>query len=233
MKGNDPVTRTLNPRAVPIGALPLLLGIPTAGFAQAPLLRWLTGPAAAALSGGEAEGLQTSELGFSRGQSPLLQPLSPQVQERKSRMEAFRLELLLPVLGHGYAGNAQRGVLPAVVHVGGLVALFALAPDPLPTIGPDLDAAYNDPRIINDPRCERTRIVRPGYRHISVSCNQETSAAAWVAVGAVLGGKIWGLVSAVRTVNEHNRSVASGSTATLGLLPTPDGRLGVGMALRF
>ncbi len=85
MKGNEPVTRTLNPRAVPIGAFPLLLGIATAGFAQAPpMLRSLTGPAASALSGGEAEGHQTSELGFSPGQSPLLQPLSPQVTRERA-----------------------------------------------------------------------------------------------------------------------------------------------------
>lgn len=227
MKGNEPVTRTLNPRAVLIVALPLLLGIPTAGFAQAPpMLRSLTGPAAAALSGGEAEGLQTSELGFSRGQSPLLQPLSPQVRKRKSASAAFIRELLFPVWGHIYAENGNRGVPAAAVHFGGVfvgLVVTSLADD-LPS-GPD---------ALDDPRCKTTTTTGPGGSFSrETTCTTEMTLGHWVALGAIWGGKIWGLVSAVRTVNEHNRSVASSSTATLGLLPTPDGRLGVGMALRF
>lgn len=175
----------LNRRDV-LAALALLLVVPGAGFAQAPpVFRMLDGPAAAVLTGGAVEGLQPSELGVS-----LRQSLSPQAQERKSSHVAAGLEIIVPILGHGYAGNAKRGILPAILRVGGAVALAAAGDDE----------------------------------------DKETQAA--IGGLAFLGGSIWGIVSAVRTANEHNRSLSSGN-ASLTLLPTPDGRLGVGVALRY
>lgn len=175
---------SLNRRNV-LAVLTLLLLAPGAGVAQAPpVLGMLDGPAAA-VPHGAIERLQPPELGLSLGQ-----PFSPQAQERKSSAVAAGLEIIVPILGHGYAGNAKRGILPAILRVGGGVARGLAGDDD----------------------------------------DKETQAG----IGAVafLGGTIWGIVSAVRTANEHNRSLSSGN-ASLTLLPTPDGRLGVGMALRY
>ena len=51
-------------------------------------------------------------------------------------------------------------------------------------------------------------------------------------LGRPIGGSIWGIVSAVRSANDHNRSLSSGN-ASLTLLPTPDGGLGVGINFRL
>ena len=49
----------------------------------------------------------------------------PQVQEAEKDLGgALFLELLVPVLGHAYAGDARRGVLPAVVTLGGVGMIF-------------------------------------------------------------------------------------------------------------
>ena len=205
-------------RSTVLIALALLLGAPGAGSAQAQPRSALDGPAVHTLP---AEWLQPSELVASLDQPLFLQPLAPQVQERKSPFAAFGLELLLPVLGHGYAGNAKRGVLPAAVHVGGFLAMLALELDAHPTV----------PTAELDPRCKRTTTTGPGGSRSETTC--EASGAFWVAVGAFVGGRIWGLVSAVQTANDHNRSVASENTATLSLLPTADGGLGVGVSFRF
>ncbi len=42
--------------------------------------------------------------------------------DRKSEPAALGIEWLVPVVGHAYAGNARKGILPAVVHVAGLTA---------------------------------------------------------------------------------------------------------------
>ena len=45
--------------------------------------------------------------------------------EKKSELAAGVLEWLIPVVGHAYASDAERGLLPAGVSVGGLVLIFA------------------------------------------------------------------------------------------------------------
>ena len=42
--------------------------------------------------------------------------------QKKSEWGAWALEGLLPIVGHAYAGDAKRGVLPGVVALGGLAA---------------------------------------------------------------------------------------------------------------
>ena len=59
-----------------------------------------------------------------------------------------------------------------------------------------------------------------------------TSGRVYGGLAAATGGTIWGIVSAIRTANDHNRSLSSGN-ASLTLLPTPDGGLGVGMNFRL
>ena len=191
-KENNPTTRSLNPRNVLV-ALALMLGAPGAVLAQAPL-RALGGTDAPAPSIGHVEDSDLSEPRLAPGRTLLPRPLPLQAQEgRKSGAAAFGLELIVPTLGHAYAGDWKRGVLPAVFSVGGYVGLLAQADD---------DGFVGD------------------------------GAGAYLALGALLGGRIWGLVSAVGTANDHNRSLSSGN-ASVTLLPTPGGGLGVGMALRF
>jgi hypothetical protein len=45
--------------------------------------------------------------------------------ERKNEWVAVGLEWLVPIVGHAYAGNAKRGILPTAVTVGGLAMAIA------------------------------------------------------------------------------------------------------------
>ena len=49
--------------------------------------------------------------------------------EKKSEFGAVGLELVLPVLGHAYAGDARRGLVPGLVSVAGLVVMLTGAGD--------------------------------------------------------------------------------------------------------
>ena len=180
--------------ATSLAALAVLLGTPIAGLAQAtPGLHALGDVTRATLRGGE---IQSSPLALGSTRNPLLRsPLAPQAQERKSPEVAAGLELVLPILGNAYAGNAKRGILPAILRVGGLVAVIA---------------ADN----VN------------GYMPDENDTQETIGIVAWV------GGLVWGVVTAVRTANAHNRSLSSGN-ANLSLHPTPDGGLATGMVFRF
>lgn len=124
----------------------------------------------------------------------------PQVQETdKHEGIAFYLELAVPVLGHAYAGDAGRGVVPAVVAVGG-VGMVALS-------SRSVDTATGFDEFI------------------------EALALGLLGVTAGVGGKIWGLASAVDTARDHNRRLQEHVSPTLGL--TPDGRASIGLSLRF
>lgn len=185
------MTHSLN--RLNIVALAVLLGAPGAGAGQeASPPGTLDGSAVARLAGGPGvEWLQQAEPGVSPGLPMLLQPRPPQAQERKNPYVAAGLEFLLPILGHAYAGNAKRGILPTVVFVGGFVGMVA-----------------------------------------RIDIFAEADALDYLLLGAFVGGRIWGIASAAMTANEHNRSLSS-TNADLALLPTPDGRLGVGVAFRF
>ena len=55
---------------------------------------------------------------------PLAMTSSPMAGEYpKSKAVAVGLELLVPILGHGYAGDAKKGIPPALLTIGGYVAL--------------------------------------------------------------------------------------------------------------
>ena len=45
------------------------------------------------------------------------------MQAPKSKAVAVGLEILVPILGHGYAGDAKKGIIPALVTLGGYVAI--------------------------------------------------------------------------------------------------------------
>ena len=124
----------------------------------------------------------------------------PQVQEPvKHEGLAFYLELAVPVLGHVYAGDAIRGVVPAVVGLGGVGMI--VAGDSL------LDSATGWDEFLE-------------------------AGALWIlGIAAAVGGKIWGLASAVDTARDHNRQLRQPVSPTLGL--TRDGRASIGVSLRF
>ena len=41
----------------------------------------------------------------------------------KSKAIAVGLEIVVPILGHGYAGNAKKGIPPALATLGGYIAI--------------------------------------------------------------------------------------------------------------
>ena len=167
---------------------------PTTPLAAAALTMVLSGSALAAQQPDPLLLDMTSDV--SPGRPMTTQPFFVQEdQERKNPAVAAGLEIVLPILGHAYAGNAKRGLLPTAVSVGGLVGLVA--------------------RI-----------------DIDIFGDSEPETLDYMLLAAFLGGRVWGVVSAARTANDHNRSLSSGN-ANLSLFPTPDGRVGVGMNLRF
>lgn len=44
--------------------------------------------------------------------------------EKKSEVIAAVLEAAIPVVGHAYAGDANRGIVPALISAGGIVLMF-------------------------------------------------------------------------------------------------------------
>lgn len=105
--------------------------------------------------------------------------------EKKSQLTAGVLEALVPVVGHAYAGDAGRGVIPAVVSVGGLVIMIAGAGE--------LDVT----------------VITLGYL-------------------GYLGGRVWGIVSAVQTADDYNRKLKQ--QLKLSLRPV---RGGVGLTVSY
>lgn len=97
--------------------------------------------------------------------------------EKKSELTAGVLEALIPVVGHAYAGDAGRGVIPAIVSVGGLVVMIAGAGN--------LDAT----------------VISLGYL-------------------GYLGGRVWGIVSAVQTAEDFNVRLKQQMKLSIRMRPT-------------
>ena len=92
---------------------------------------------------------------------------------------AFAMELVVPVLGHAYAGDAKRGIAPAVVHVAGYGLI-----------------GYGVSRAFDCLLCG------------SGSGNDNTDGIIIVTgVAAAVVGKVWGLVSIASTVRDRNASL--------------------------
>ena len=163
---------------------------PSTLLACAALAMVASGSALAAQQPDPVLSSMTSDVSLGHPMPP--QPLFAQEdQGRKDPFVAAGLEMVLPILGHAYAGNAKRGILPNAVSVGGFVGMVAR-----------IDI-FGEPETLD-----------------------------YMLLAAFLGGRVWAIVSAARTANDHNRSFSPGN-AHLSLFPTPDGRLGVGMNLRF
>lgn len=110
--------------------------------------------------------------------------------QTKSVVGAALLEAVIPVSGHAYAGDAGAGLAPAAVVAGGLglyvAGVYQWTGDFAEALG----------CILPDPSCRDTE---DGSRSGDVL--------AVPGVTAMLGGKIWGVWSAVDTARQFNVSV--------------------------
>lgn len=96
----------------------------------------------------------------------------------KNTFAAAGLEWLIPTLGHGYVDRASRGLTPALVSVGGLT---------LAIIGTQVGCS----------------------EELFGECISEGSTAlVWTGLLGYVGGRIWGIVSALDYAEEYNREVA-------------------------
>ena len=117
------------------------------------------------------------------------------IRSEKSKAIAAGLEMVCPILGNGYAGNAKRGILPAVTTVGGYVVLIAAGG-------------------------ESGEIPKDKEKQFAIG------------LGFMVLGKVWGVVSAINTVEEYNKAISS-DKSRLSLEPADKGRVGAKLALRF
>ena len=98
---------------------------------------------------------------------------------RKDPIIAFTIELVLPVLGHVYAGDARRGIAPAAVHVAGYGLI-----------------GYGVSRALDCLLCG------------SGSGDDDTDRVIIsIGLAAAVVGKVWGLVSVAGTVRDRNASL--------------------------
>lgn len=131
----------------------------------------------------------------------------------KSEAAAIGLELILPVLGHAYAGDAKRGILPAAVHVAGFATLILVAVE-------NLNVSFPLGDLFSESEEEN-------------SSGNGLDAGVYVGLAAFLGGKVWGVVSAAGTARDYNRSLSSPPRASVIVGPAPDGGIAAGLVLRF
>lgn len=112
--------------------------------------------------------------------------------EKKSEFAAAGIEWFIPVLGHAYVGDTQRGVKPALVSAGGLGGIIAGA------------------------------VVGGNGGGVLIGLGLLTYA----------GGRVWGIVSALETAQEHNAALKKRLNLSIAPAPNEHGVL-VGLTLRF
>lgn len=126
--------------------------------------------------------------------------------EKKEAWIAVAAEWFVPIVGHAYAGDTKRGLLPAAVTVAGLGLVVA-------GVDQSLDGLFTD--------------------------DNEGQALAIVGLTAIVGGRIWGIVSAGKTAGDTNRALrerlgldAEGLSLAPVITPLGGARFGVGIAVR-
>lgn len=132
---------------------------------------------------------------------------------KKSPLLAATLELVVPLVGHHYAGDKDAGVAPlfltfgsTVVFVGAGTVWFA---------------------------CGVSRQVTRDYDH---DCGSSAAFVAKLSALTFLGSRVWASVSAWRlasSTNAYYRRYLRLDDADLALSVTPAGQLGLGVSLRF
>lgn len=139
------------------------------------------------------------------------QPRSPEERYedmKKSPFLAATLDLIIPTLGHDYAGDRDAGKLAAWVTAGGAISFFAFA----------FGASHPDCRDDPPTSCSVIYIV------------------ALTSGAVVVGSRIWASISAWKLANRTNayyRRRLNLDEAGLALSVTPNGQLGLGVSLRF
>ncbi len=97
--------------------------------------------------------------------------------EKKDELAAIMLEMAIPIVGHAYVDDAKVGLKPTVVSVGGLVLAIAGT-----SVG-----------------CRQQFLG---------SCIQDGNDALIIGgVLAYLGGRVWGVVSAMDYARRHNEEL--------------------------
>jgi len=94
--------------------------------------------------------------------------------EEKNEFAAAGLEFVVPVLGHAYVGDPREGLPPALVSAGGLT---------LAIIGTQVG-------------CED--------EFLGECINEGNVGLMWAGILGYVGGRIWGIVSAMELAQEHN-----------------------------
>ena len=129
---------------------------------------------------------------------------------KKSPFLAATLELIIPTLGHDYAGDRDAGKpMAGLMIVGAVFHGLALA-----KAAADFYGAGPDPD--------------PGSGAVSVLAK--------TGLLAIVGSRVWAFVSAWRLANRTNayyRRSLNLDDAGLALSVTPSGQLGLGVSLRF
>ena len=101
--------------------------------------------------------------------------------EKKSEFAAAGLEALVPIVGHAYAGDAKAGLVPLAVSVGGLVVI-----------------------VVGVSRA--TSCIREEFG----LCSEFGSGGGGLILAgfaAYLGGRVWGIVSALNLAKDHNTAL--------------------------
>lgn len=117
--------------------------------------------------------------------------------EKKEPALAGLLEVIVPLVGHAYAGDISRGVVPTLISGGGLVLMFA-------SVG---SAASGD---------------LAGF-----------TSTYGLGLLAYLGGRVYGVISAVQTANDFNNDLKRKLNLSIVPLRNPDNSFVVGLDLKF
>ena len=120
--------------------------------------------------------------------------------EKKDEFIAGALEFLVPIVGHAYAGDASRGVLPTLVSVGGL-GLYIIG----------VSSA------------------------ISGDLSNVSSGFSTASLGLLIyfGGRVWGIVSAVQTAQDHNNALKRKLNLSIVPYQNPNGDISFGINLKY
>ena len=127
---------------------------------------------------------------------------------KKSPLLAATVELIVPVVGHDYAGDRNAALVSASMAVVGLSLWFG--------------GAYS---------CYSLLDVEP-----DPGCLSKAAFVAGVGRFVYLGSRVWGAVTAWRLANRTNASYRRRlglDDADLAVSVTPAGQLGLGVSLRF
>ena len=142
---------------------------------------------------------------------------------KKSPFLAATLELIIPTLGHDYAGDRDAGKpMAGLMIVGGGMLMLAIAKAAADFYGRADPAHLQGEDGDTDPDSD--------------SGSGGVSALAKTGMVAIAGSRVWAFVSAWRVANRtnaHYRSLLNLDDAGLALSVTPSGQLGLGVSLRF